>query len=87
MRDLLARLGNPQEKLRIVHVAGTKGKGSTSAMIAAALSATGFRTGMFTSPHLDRLEERIMIDGQPCSPAELDRADRSCAADRGADGC
>ncbi len=71
MRDLLARLGNPQDKLRIVHVAGTKGKGSTSAMIAAALSASGYRTGLFTSPHLDRLEERIMIDGQPCSSADL----------------
>ncbi len=71
MRELLARLGNPQAKLRIVHVAGTKGKGSASAMIAAILSAAGHRTGLFTSPHLDRLEERIAIDGQPCSPADL----------------
>ncbi len=71
LRDLLARLGNPQDKLKIVHVAGTKGKGSTSAMIAAAMSASGHRTGLFTSPHLDRLEERIMIDGQPCSSADL----------------
>ena len=67
----MQRLGNPQDQLRIVHVAGTKGKGSTSAMIAAVLSASGYRTGLFTSPHLDRLEERFRIDGQPCSATEL----------------
>lgn len=71
MRDLLARLGNPQDKLHIVHVAGTKGKGSTSAMIAAMLKAAGYRTGLFTSPHLDRVEERIAIDGQPCTADEF----------------
>ena len=67
----LDRLGNPHEKLKIVHVAGTKGKGSTSAMIAAALSAAGYRTGLYTSPHLERLEERFMIDGRPCAAEEL----------------
>lgn len=71
MRELLVRLGNPQSRLPIVHVAGTKGKGSTSAMIAAVLSAAGYRTGLFSSPHLDRLEERMAVDGRPCSPAEL----------------
>ena len=71
MRELLRRLGNPQDKMPIVHVAGTKGKGSTSAMVAAVLSAAGHRTGLFTSPHLDRLEERIAINGQPCSAEEL----------------
>ncbi|MCC7085401.1 MAG: bifunctional folylpolyglutamate synthase/dihydrofolate synthase [Pirellulales bacterium] len=71
MRDLLARLGNPQEKLRIVHVAGTKGKGSTSAMIAAALTAAGYRTGLYTSPHLERIEERIQVDCQMCAPVEF----------------
>jgi dihydrofolate synthase/folylpolyglutamate synthase len=71
MRELLGRMGNPQEGMPIVHVAGTKGKGSTSAMIAAVLSAAGYRTGLFTSPHLDRVEERIAIDGQPCSADEL----------------
>src|SRR5437868_14920777 len=68
MRDLLQRLGNPQDKLRIVHVAGTKGKGSTSAMIAAALSACGYKTGLFTSPHLERVEERVRVNLQPCDP-------------------
>jgi dihydrofolate synthase/folylpolyglutamate synthase len=67
MRALLARLGRPDEGLPIVHVAGTKGKGSTAAMIAAALTAAGYRTGLFTSPHLERIEERVAIDGQPIS--------------------
>ena len=71
MRELLDRLDNPQRSVPIVHVAGTKGKGSTTAMIAAVLSAAGYRTGAFTSPHFDRLEERIAVDGRPCSAAEL----------------
>jgi len=71
VRALLDRLGNPQQKLPIIHVAGTKGKGSTSAMIAAVLSAAGYRTGLFTSPHLERVEERIAVDGQPCTADEF----------------
>lgn len=71
MRKLLRLLGDPHESLRIIHVAGTKGKGSTSVMIAAALSAAGLRTGLFCSPHLHRLEERFRIDGETASPEEL----------------
>src|SRR4051794_8554518 len=71
MRRLLRLLGDPQEALRIVHVAGTKGKGSTSAMIAAALSAAGIRTGLFCSPHLHRLEERFNVDGLAATPEDL----------------
>ncbi len=71
MRELLARLGNPHERMPLIHVAGTKGKGSTAAMIAAILSAAGYRSGLFTSPHLDRIEERIAVDGHPCSGDEL----------------
>jgi len=71
MRELLARLGNPQDRLRIVHVGGTKGKGSTSAMIAGILAAAGLKTGLFTSPHLDRVEERLAIDGLPCPSQRL----------------
>src|SRR4051812_26831945 len=71
MRKLLRLLGDPHESLRIVHVAGTKGKGSTSAMIAAALSASGLRTGLFCSPHLHRLEERFSVDGRGATPEEL----------------
>lgn len=71
MRRLLRRLGDPQDGLRIVHVAGTKGKGSTAALIAAALTASGVRTGLFCSPHLHRLEERFRIDGRMANPDEL----------------
>ncbi len=58
-------------KVPLVHIAGTKGKGSTAAMVSAALTAAGLRTGLYTSPHLHRLEERFRIDGLPCSAAEL----------------
>jgi dihydrofolate synthase/folylpolyglutamate synthase len=71
MRRLLRRLGDPHAGLSIVHVAGTKGKGSTSAMIAAALRASGVKTGLFCSPHLHRLEERFRVDGREATPAEL----------------
>lgn len=71
MRELLHRLGGPDRRMPIIHVAGTKGKGSTSAMMAAVLSAAGYRTGLFTSPHLDRVEERIAVQGQPCSSEEF----------------
>ncbi len=71
MRQLLTRLGQPDAGLKIVHVAGTKGKGSTSAMVAAVLAAAGYRAGLFSSPHLERIEERFAVDGQPCSADEL----------------
>ncbi len=71
MRRLLRRLGDPQDGLRIVHVAGTKGKGSTAAMLGAALSAAGIRTGLFCSPHLHALEERFNIDGRSATHQEI----------------
>jgi len=71
MRELLSRLGNPQERLSIIHVGGTKGKGSTAAMIAGILTQAGLKTGLFTSPHLDRVEERLAIDGTACPPWRL----------------
>lgn len=71
MRDLLCRLGSPELRFPAIHIAGTKGKGSTAAMTAAILAAAGFRTGLFTSPHLDRIEERIAIDGRAIDEAEL----------------
>jgi dihydrofolate synthase/folylpolyglutamate synthase len=71
MRRLLRDLDDPQVDLSIVHVAGTKGKGSTSAMIAAALTAAGVRTGLFCSPHLHALEERFSIDGRAATAAEI----------------
>jgi dihydrofolate synthase/folylpolyglutamate synthase len=58
MRELLRRLGDPHHGLPVVHIAGTKGKGSTAGMIAAILHRAGYRVGLYTSPHLERLEER-----------------------------
>ena len=63
MRQLLARLGDPQNLLRAIHIAGTKGKGSTAAMLAAVGTASGYRVGLYTSPHLDCVEERFVVDG------------------------
>jgi dihydrofolate synthase/folylpolyglutamate synthase len=71
MEALLALLGHPERALRIVHVAGSKGKGSTAAMLAAVLRRAGYRTGLFTSPHLSHVEERMQVDGVPVSREEL----------------
>jgi dihydrofolate synthase/folylpolyglutamate synthase len=70
MRRLMALLGEPHLGLKAVHIAGTKGKGSSAAMLEAALRAAGYRTGLYTSPHLSHVEERIVLDGRPC-PREL----------------
>ncbi|HLF26998.1 MAG TPA: folylpolyglutamate synthase/dihydrofolate synthase family protein [Anaerolineae bacterium] len=63
MRDLLARLGNPQQAYPTIHIAGTKGKGSTAALIEAILRAAGYRTGLYTSPHLHTFRERMRVGG------------------------
>lgn len=69
--ELLERLGNPQDSLKIVHVAGTNGKGSTSAFIAGILQAAGYTTGLFTSPYILRFNERIQIDRTDISDEDL----------------
>ena len=71
MRRLVRRLGDPQNQFKIIHVAGTKGKGSTSTMIAAGLTQAGYRTGLFCSPHLHRLEERYLVDGEEITESQL----------------
>jgi len=69
MQTLLEHLGKPQQQVSVVHIAGTKGKGSTAVMLAEILSAAGLRTGLFTSPHIERVEERLQIDGSmPTEP-------------------
>ena len=71
MRELMHRLGNPQDSLKFIHVAGTNGKGSTSTMISCMLSAAGYRTGLFTSPYVIDFRERMQIDGEMIPPEEL----------------
>ena len=71
MRELMKLLGNPQESYPIIHVAGTKGKGSTAALAASALQAAGYKTGLYTSPHLQDYVERIQINAGPISHGQL----------------
>ena len=71
MFALMEELGNPQEKYLIIHVAGTKGKGSVAALCASALKAAGYPTGLYTSPHLWDYTERIQINGEPISHEQL----------------
>jgi dihydrofolate synthase / folylpolyglutamate synthase len=84
MRRLAEALGNPQRKLQSVLIAGTNGKGSTAAALASILQTAGYRTGLYTSPHLLRVNERIQINQEPISDAEFaviyDRAE-GCAHD------
>src|SRR4029077_337948 len=63
IRAILAALGHPERAYRSIHVAGTNGKGSVAAMVERGLRASGLKTGRYTSPHLDRIEERVAIDG------------------------
>jgi len=71
IRCLVERLHHPQGRYRIIHVAGTNGKGSTCAMLASVLQAAGFRVGLYTSPHLLRFNERIRVNGRPISNRDL----------------
>jgi dihydrofolate synthase/folylpolyglutamate synthase len=73
MNHLLALLGNPQRSFRSVHIAGTKGKGSTAAMIESVLRAAGHRTGLYTSPHLHTFRERIRVAGDLIPESEVVR--------------
>ena len=69
--ELMERLGNPQDKLRFIHVAGTNGKGSVCAMISSILRAQGYRVGLFTSPYIRYFNERMSVDGVPIPDEEL----------------
>ncbi len=74
MLDLADRLGDPQKSFRSIHVAGTKGKGSVSALIEAALVRAGFRVGRYASPHVERVTERVSVEGREIDELSLARA-------------
>lgn len=84
VRRMCELLGNPEREYGVIHVAGTNGKGSVCAMIASVLQASGLKTGLYTSPHLVRFNERICVDGVPLPDSELADALAVCenAADR-----
>ena len=71
VRELLDRMGCPEKQLKYVHIAGTNGKGSTAAMTASILRKAGYKTGLYTSPHIFRFHERIQIDGVEISDEDL----------------
>ena len=70
-QELLQRMGNPEKKLKYVHIAGTNGKGSTAAMTASILRKAGYRTGLYTSPYIYRFHERMQVDGEEISDEDL----------------
>lgn len=70
-QELLEKMGNPEKKLKFVHIAGTNGKGSTAAMTASILRKAGYQTGLYTSPYIYRFHERIQVDGVEISDEEL----------------
>ncbi|MBL4697632.1 MAG: bifunctional folylpolyglutamate synthase/dihydrofolate synthase [Phycisphaerales bacterium] len=78
MRALLEKLGNPHESLKIVHIAGSKGKGSVCNMLECSLEACGYTTGIFTSPHLIDVRERVRISGMPIDEQMFDRTLEQC---------
>ena len=89
IRELLDRLGRPQDRLKFVHVAGTNGKGSTCAFTASILAEAGFKTGLFTSPYVEAFHERIRVNGRNISDEDLTAATlrvRECAEAMEAEG-
>jgi len=73
MEMLLEKLGNPEGRAKSIQVAGTKGKGSTAAMIASILTTADYKAGLYTSPHLHSFTERIQVDGRPITEDEFAR--------------
>jgi len=69
--EFLESIGSPQQQYPTIHLAGTNGKGSTAAMLAAILQAEGYKTGLFTSPHLTTLRERVRVNGRMISKPSL----------------
>ena len=73
MKELMVRLGMPQARYRALHIAGTNGKGSTAAIVAAVLQAAGYRVGLYTSPHLVEFRERIRVNGDMIDASQVAR--------------
>ena len=73
IRTLMGRLGDPQDKLQIIHLAGTNGKGSTACFLASMLGAAGYKTGLYTSPYIHSFHERMQVDGAAIPDEALDR--------------
>ena len=71
IRHMLAQMGNPERKLKFIHIAGTNGKGSTAAMTASILQQAGYRTGLFTSPFIYRFNERMQVDGRQIADEDV----------------
>ena len=69
--ELLHALGDPQDRLKFVHIAGTNGKGSCAAMLSSVMKCCGYRTGLFTSPYLARFNERMQVNGKPIGDEAL----------------
>ena len=74
VQELLTALGDPDRRLRIIHVAGTNGKGSVCADLTAVLTEAGYHVGTFVSPHLEDITERFLYDGRPISEADLEQS-------------
>ena len=70
-QELLRRLGNPEKKLKFVHIAGTNGKGSTAAMTASILRKAGYRVGLYTSPYIYRFNERMQVNGEQIADEDV----------------
>ena len=73
IQTLCDALGNPQDRLKFIHIAGTNGKGSTATMLASVLQHAGYRTGLYTSPYLVTFHERIRVNGTMISDSDLSR--------------
>ena len=71
IKELLGFMGNPHENMKYIHIAGTNGKGSTAAMLAAVLTRSGYKTGLYTSPHIYRFNERMQINGEMISDEDI----------------
>ena len=80
MKKLVALLRHPEQRVPAIHIAGTKGKGSTAHMLSSILRTAGYRIGLYTSPHLSSPLERIVVDGQPIAPADFVARTREVAA-------